>query len=244
VTAEIHALIGAYVLDAVDDLERAQFDRHLRECGECRAEVDQLREASARLADGAWSVPPPGMRASVLATIANTRQDAPSAPVQRRRPVSRWRLATAAAAVVVAAGGAATVTYVVQEQRVRDERATAEAARTSDARVRAILAAPDLVLRQQPLTGGGKVIVAASKLRDAGVIIMAADRPPTAGRVFQLWTVRSKAAVSEGVLAAGQTTAVQVVNGLGGASDVGVTAEPPSGSVTPTLPMLADVKLA
>ncbi len=26
---EIHTLVGAYALDAVDDLERASFDRHL-----------------------------------------------------------------------------------------------------------------------------------------------------------------------------------------------------------------------
>ena len=35
----------------MDDIERAAFDRHLRECETCRSEVDELREASARLAD-------------------------------------------------------------------------------------------------------------------------------------------------------------------------------------------------
>jgi anti-sigma-K factor RskA len=244
VTADIHALLGAYVLDAVDDLERAQFDRHLRECADCRAEVDELREASARLADGAWSVPPPSLRTNVLAAIATTRQVSPVVPVKPERRVSRWRLATAAAAVVVAAGGAATATYVLQDQRVRDERATAQAAQMGEARVRAILAAPDLVIREQALTGGGRVTVAASRLHDAGVILMAADAPPSGDRVFQLWTVRANAAVSEGVLAVGQSATVQVVDGLTGASDVGVTVEPAGGSATPTLPMVADVKLA
>jgi anti-sigma-K factor RskA len=244
VTAEIHALVGAYVLDAVDDVERAQFDRHLRECGECRAEVDELRETSARLAGGAWAVPPPSLRANVLATIATTRQVSPAVPHKSRRPVSRWRLVTAAAAVVVAAAGAATVTYVVQDQRVRDEHATAEAARADQARVRAILAAPDLVIREQTLTGGGRVTVAVSRLRDAGVIMMAADAAPAGDRVYQLWTVRSRAAVSEGALAVGQTEAVRIVQGLTGTSDVGVTVEPAGGSATPTLPMVADVKLA
>ena len=32
-TVDIHALAGAYALDAVDDLERAAFDRHLRDSG-------------------------------------------------------------------------------------------------------------------------------------------------------------------------------------------------------------------
>ena len=57
-TAEIHSLIGPYILDAVDDLERAAFDRHLRECDACRAEVDELTETSARLASGSLSVQP------------------------------------------------------------------------------------------------------------------------------------------------------------------------------------------
>ena len=45
--SDIHALSGAYAIDALDDIERAQFERHLAECAECRAEVDSLREASA-----------------------------------------------------------------------------------------------------------------------------------------------------------------------------------------------------
>jgi anti-sigma factor RsiW len=59
---DIHALVGAYALDAVDDLERAAFDRHLRGCGACQAEVTELQETAARLADGTWSVPPPALR--------------------------------------------------------------------------------------------------------------------------------------------------------------------------------------
>ncbi|NMO52486.1 anti-sigma factor [Actinoplanes sp. TBRC 11911] len=243
-STEIHALLGAYVLDAVDDVERARFDRHLRECGECRAEADELREAAARLADGAWSAPPPSLRANVLAAIATTRQVAPAVPVAPRRPVARWRLLTAAACVAVAAAGAATVTWVVQDQRVRDAQAAAESARSGEARVRAILTAPDLVTHQQALAGGGRVTVAVSRLHDAGVILMTADTAPDDERVYQLWTVRARAAVSEGALAVGQTTAVRVIEGLTGVSDVGVTVEPRGGSAAPTLPMAADVKLA
>ena len=39
-SGDIHALSGAYAVDAVDDLERAMFERHLAQCGTCRAEVD------------------------------------------------------------------------------------------------------------------------------------------------------------------------------------------------------------
>lgn len=238
-TADIHSLVGAYVLDAVDDLERIAVDRHLRECDACRIEATELREAAARLADGAWSVPPPRLRDNVLAAVATTRQ----APVEvtrrpRRAYRSRW---IAAAAAVVAAIGAGTGVFAVQEQRVRDERTVAEAARVREAQVQGILNAPDVVLHDQTLSSGGKVTLAYSRLRDSGVILMSADAAPSGGRVFQLWTVRAGGPVSEGVLAVGQTSVVKVVTGLSSASAVGVSVEPPGGSRTPTL-MVAGVK--
>jgi len=234
--ADVHALAGAYVLDAVDDFERAAFDRHLRECEACRAEVDDLREASARLADGARSVPPPSLRGSVLTAIGTTRQVAPPVPARPAFPRSRLRLLAAAAAVVVAAGGA----FAVQEPRVRGEHAAAEQARAGQA----VLSAPDLQVREQTLTGGGRMTIAVSRLRNAGVIMLAADAAPGDHRVYQLWTVRGPRAVSEGALAVGQTTTVRIVQGIDQASDVGVTVEPAGGSRTPTRPMVADLKLA
>ncbi len=246
-STDIHALIGAYALDAVDDLERAAFERHLHECEACRTELDELREATARLADDAWSVPPPGLRADVLAQVAQTRQLPTATPTgePRRSKAGRWRLTAAAAAVVVAAAGAGTAVYVVQDQRVRAERAVAAAARANEARIRAVLAAPDLVLHEDQLTGGGRVTVAESRLHDAGVIVLAADAPPAGGRVYQLWTIRpGDAPVPAGAaLGPGQTAALRLVDGLPGATDVGVTIEPPTGSATPTMPLVADVKL-
>ena len=59
---DIHALSGAYAIDALDDLERAAFERHLAECSECRAEVDSLREAAGLLAETTAAEPPAGLR--------------------------------------------------------------------------------------------------------------------------------------------------------------------------------------
>ena len=87
---DIHALAGAYAIDAVDDLERAAFDRHLADCETCANEVGELRDAAARLTEGTWSVPPPRMREQVLARAAATPQLAPLG--QRRgapNPVAR-----------------------------------------------------------------------------------------------------------------------------------------------------------
>jgi anti-sigma-K factor RskA len=245
-TTDIHTLAGAYALDAVDDIERASFDGHLRECAACRTEVDELLETAVRLADATWSVPPPRLRQNVLAEVARTRQlppVSPPPPPARRRAPSRWLL-TAAASVVVAAAAAGTTVYIVQDQRVRDERAIAEAARSSEARVREILAAPDVQVRETTMTGGGRVTVASSRLRDAGVVVMAADAAPTGGQVYQLWTIRPGSnPKSEVALRTGQSAALKVVDGLPGASDVAVTVEPAGGSLQPTTTPVAQVPL-
>jgi anti-sigma factor RsiW len=246
VSPDIHILVGAYALDAVDDIERAAFERHLDECEPCRIEAAELREAAARLGGEAWSVPPPTLRANVMADIAKTRQTAVAvrAPVAvaHRRRAARWL--AAAAAVVVAAGGAGTAVYLVQDQRVRHEQALAEAARASETRVRSILAAPDLVVHEKTLVSGGRVTVATSRLADAGVIMLAADGAPAGGKVYQLWTIRSGTPASAGALGTGQAAVVRIVEGLPGSSAVGVTLEPAPGSTTPTAPLDALVDLA
>ena len=68
--SDIHALSGAYAISALDDIERAQFERHLAKCAECRAEVESLREASAMLAETTAVEPPP-----TCAAAARRHQD-------------------------------------------------------------------------------------------------------------------------------------------------------------------------
>ena len=73
VMSDIHALVGAYAVDALDDVERAAFERHLAECPACRAEVAGLREAAAVIGGSVPQDPPPGLRDRVLADIATVR---------------------------------------------------------------------------------------------------------------------------------------------------------------------------
>jgi anti-sigma factor RsiW len=230
---DVHALIGAYVLDAVDDLERVSFERHLAECPSCQAEVDELREAAAELSTETWSVPPPALRENVLAAVGTVAQLKPEQQTKRRPPNTRRRLLAAAAAVVVAAGGAV---YAVQEQRVRTEQARASS-------LEALLAAPDLTVHEEPVTGGGTVTVAVSKLRNAGVITLAAGSAPSNGRVYQLWTIHAQVPAPAGTLKPGQTSTTRIIDGIGAASDVGISVEPPGGSTTPTMPLAAAVHL-
>ena len=249
-TTDTHALAGAFVLDAVDDIERAAFTRHLAQCETCQTEVDEMREAAARLADGTFSVPPPRMRTDVMAAIARTRQLAPgvaAAPERDAGVVSRWRRFTAgAAAACILTVGAGAATYAIQEQRVQDQRSIAAAVKAEAARTQAILTASDVVVRTSLMAGGGRVTVAMSPAQNAGVVLLAAATAPPAGKAFQLWTIAERqGAVSAGILAAGVSSASRIIEGLPANETFAVTVEPATatGSAQPTTPIVATVPL-
>jgi anti-sigma-K factor RskA len=241
-TPDIHTLGGAYALDAVDDLERASFDRHLAECEACAIEVAEYRETVGRLGEGAWSVPPPRMREQVLARAAATPQ---LPPLGTRRggasPVTRWRRLAAAAAVFGVLGlGTAATTYAVQEQRLSDERGTVAAAQQRADRIQEVLAAPDAALRAGDLTGGGRVTVVVSDAEDAGVVVLADAPPPGPDRAYQLWVVDDVKPISVGLLPAGRSQATELIQGVRGRSAFAVSLEPAGGSPQPsTTPLVA-----
>ena len=70
---DIHSLVGAYAVDAVDDAERARFEDHLATCAGCRAEVESLRGAAAHLAASTDTAPPASLKASLLRDIRSVR---------------------------------------------------------------------------------------------------------------------------------------------------------------------------
>ena len=113
----IDELLGAYALDAVDEVERARVEAHLAVDRQARAEVASYREVAALLAlgterppEGLWDriagaleepPPAPGPRLAQVMPI----ETAPS----RRRTALRIAAAAAAAAVVAVAVTAVVV---------------------------------------------------------------------------------------------------------------------------------------
>jgi anti-sigma-K factor RskA len=240
-----HALVGAYAIDAVDDIERAGFDRHLAECEACTTEVGEYRATAARLTDGVWSVPPPRLREQVLARAAATPQ---LSPTGRRRaaptPVARWRRLAAAAAVVGVLGvGAAATTYAVQEQRLGEQQVAAAAAQQRADRIQAVLAAPDAALRAGELSGGGRVTVVVSNSVDAGVVVLADAPLPGPDRAYQLWVVDGVTPVSVGRLAPGQAQSTELIEGVRGRDAFAVSLEPAGGSPAPSTTPLVGIPL-
>ncbi|WP_433200703.1 anti-sigma factor [Dactylosporangium sp. CS-047395] len=226
---DIHSLVGAYVLDAVDDQERVAFERHLAGCAACAADVAEFRATAAHLADGAWSAPPRGLRTAVLEQVARTRQDGPPVRAQAARATPRWRtVAAAAAAAVVLAAGASVVTYQMS---------------ASPSSVELVLSAPDATVRQAALPGGGTVTLVSSAGRDEGVVYVTAAPAIDATRAYELWLTDGATARPAGTLAAGANAGQTVVRGVRGQAALALTEERAGGVATPQGTMLAQIPL-
>ncbi|MFF5230528.1 anti-sigma factor domain-containing protein [Dactylosporangium sp. NPDC000521] len=229
-TVDIHALAGAYALDAVDDLERAAFDRHLRECGACAVEVAELRETASWLTHAVAEAPPPRLRESVLAEIGRTAQERPrrgasGAGRSRRSRLLRWTAGAVAAAVLAAGVGVGT--WTVAQRDVQRE----------NARIDAVLAAPDARLVSSEMAGG-RVTLIVSPSRNAAVAVLDGLDDPGADKDYQLWMV-DDAAHNAGVVAGG--TGRQYISGL--APTFAVTREPAGGSASPSLDTVGKINL-
>jgi anti-sigma factor RsiW len=185
---DIHALVGAYALDALDDIERAAFDRHLRECPSCAVEVVELRETAARLAEPVAAPAPPHLRQSVLAQISRTPQERgrPAAAVTRRAGRDRLRRWAAAgvAAAVLATGASAGTWAITNQQLVAERRETAN--------IDAVLAAADARLVSQAVSGG-RVTMVVSPSRNAAVAVLDGLEAPGKDKSYQVWMIDESA---------------------------------------------------
>ena len=180
--SDIHALSGAYAVDALDDAERTQFERHLAVCPECRAEVQSFSETTAIMTEAQAQTPPPSLRDRVLADISAVRPFPPEVPAADASPAHlapvvtlRRRMLTslvAAAAVVLLALGAFTW-HPWQH----------DAATLADQ----IRRAPDAVSVIEPVPGGGKLTLIRSASLKRAVIVGSPVPEPAAGTTYQMW---------------------------------------------------------
>jgi anti-sigma-K factor RskA len=226
-------LATLYGIDALDDLERARFERHLDTCPECQEEVRTMHEVGASLAALTAEDPPAGLRDSVLGIPRTTPQvatPAPAAPPAARRrqgpaTVGRrpwWTAAVAAAAalVVVVTG----VGWWNAENRADDL-----------AQDVAVLGAPDA--RPVLLSGpAGDLRVVASAQAGVAVVRGAGLADPDGDTVYQLWRIDPAGPVSLGLLGSGADISerVRLDRALGAGDVLAVTVEPAGGSPAPT----------
>ncbi|MDQ4052450.1 MAG: anti-sigma factor [Actinomycetota bacterium] len=223
---DVHALSGAYAVDALDDLERAKFERHLSECPECQAEVASLRETSALLADTAVVTPPASLRDNVLAGIGTVRPIPPPAPEREPEPARprRWQALLVAAAAVTAIGGGVAIVQPWDEDSPSVQLTATEQ----------VLGADDAQRVVQEFADGARATVVVSKSLGQSVIVPEGMAAPPPGKDYQLWYLQP----GSGMVSAGlmpddpAATAVLLEGDATRAKAVGITVERDGGSPT------------
>ncbi|MGH3321915.1 MAG: anti-sigma factor [Streptosporangiaceae bacterium] len=226
----LHALTGAYAVDALDDIERRTFERHLATCETCAEEVRELREAGARLGAAAAETPPPELWERVRAAAATTPQLPPTHSHVSGRGARGWTrvfLAAAACLLLVAVGlgawNAELHRQLNQTQRASD-------------RVAAVLAAPDAAIHTKHLSGTGTASVVVSHRRHAAVFV-GSDLPDLPqDRTYELWAITASGPHPAGLFQTGtRGRVVHLLDSrLAAAHQVALTIEPAGGSPQPT----------
>ena len=224
---DLHVLTGSYVLDAISDTEREEFERHLQHCPACEAEVRGMRETAARLALACAVTPPARMEQQVLAATYRTRQLPPLSADRPRRALPRLvprvprRLAMLAVAASVAAAVALGIIQLSAQHQLDQARATA---------IARVVTAPDAhVETARTSTGGSVTVVTSAALREAVVSASGMASLPST-RVYQVWVMSSSGARSAGLMHGSSLLASAVRPG----DRIGITVEPAGGTVRPT----------
>ena len=214
-----HSLVGAYVTDALDEQERADFEEHLAVCPTCAEEVWNYSETLAELATG-LAVPPP---AEVTAAILG------DAVKSHRRRVWPWLGAVAAAVAIFAAGA------LVGRQ---------SAPEFTDAQIVALASAPDAQLIPVDLMGTRGTVVKSQKMSEAA--FLASDLPtPAKGMCYQIWKVAPDGTKSSAGLVVPDSSGhvAVLLDTSGAASSYVITMEPPGGSKEPTGEMVGQAEV-
>lgn len=238
--ADVHSLAGPYALDALPPDEAELFELHLRECGSCRQEVDELRATASRLGAATAETPPDGLKRRVMDEIGRTRQLPPvvTSITEPSLPARTWRrrqvVSAAAAAVVLVAGGAAAAEMLRSDS---DDDAADELA--------AIIGAPDAQTVRGTVSGGGRVTLVVSKRSAKAVVVLDELPAQPDDRTYQLWMIRGATPYSAGTVdmpRPGRATRI-IASNVRGAEGFGLTVEPAGGSKKPTPPIIAQLPL-
>jgi len=239
VTESLHALSGAYVVDALDDTEREAFERHLPGCLDCQAEVASLREATSVMADAVALAPPESLRTSILAGISTVRPLPPETtssadvvPLHRGR--KRFARALAAAAAIVVVGGGTAVVW----QQLDDTSQTQLSAADQ------VLAASDAKHYSIDFNDGSTATVVRSATEGKAVLLTQKMAAPPSGKAYELWLRDDTGTMKPaGMMKSAGDHKLLLEGDASKATGVGITVEPKEGSQTPTSKPIAMFEL-
>lgn len=231
-------LTGSYVLDALPEPERSEFEAHLRHCDDCATEVRALRETVAELGATYETPAPAGAHERLMRAIHEQPQTSSTNVVAiddaRRRPrVGMYLLAAASVLLAMALGVVGFSAYSANQRS------------TSAESVLKLATMPDAHLMPLPIPSASSSLVVSEAKNEAAVL--ASSMPmPAAGHVYQVWAKDAAGTMtSAGTFV--PSTSGRVAQMLG--ADVRttktfmITVEPAGGSSQPTQAPIAEVQL-
>jgi len=214
---DVHALVGPYALDALDEGEEQSFEQHLALCERCREELAGLREAAASLAYGApRAVPPPELKQRILAQARAERSNV--VPLRRRH---NWTAPLAAAAAVAACAAVVLGIWAASLQNSQDP-------------FENVLAKPGSRLVSMGRAGG--VAVAP----DGTAVLAVAVPPAPSDKTYEAWVIEAGKARPAGLFRGrAGTSIVEIPRAVRSGAVVAVTLERKGGVQQPTSKPLA-----
>ena len=234
---DTHLLIGAYVMDALDDIDRGHFEAHLASCPACVHEVGELRATTTRLGQAVAEPPPARLRTQVLRQISDVRQESPRGRKALPHTTgNRWdwpsRLTAAAAVLALIAAG----TLGVQVVRTQHQLAGAQSQLSRSQPVAQVLSAPDArIAAGAGVHGVGTATVVTSASLGSGVLTMSGMPGVPSGRTYQAWVIGASGPRPAGLAgSSGSTSEPLLLRDLRGVTTVALTVEPAGGSARPT----------
>jgi hypothetical protein len=245
--AGLHTLVGAYVMDAVSEADRASFERHLLTCEQCREDVRGLREAAARLAEAAAVSPRPELREQTMQAASVIRQQPPLVVSQNRQFLAgrRWRHVSPSAGfgarpwlarVASAAAVVLAITATVFGLHLSSMQGRLSAAEQRETAIATVLGAHDATTRTAKVsTGGMATVVMSHRARALVFIASGLTRLPTA-HAYELWLMSPAGDKPAGMLPPARRgmSGPMVVNTLGPGEQLAMTVEPAAGARQPT----------
>ena len=228
---ELRELLALAALNALDPDEQRSVDTAIAGRPDLQSELNELRNAAAQLAESEAATPPAGLKASILAEIAVTRQSATDGatepPRSRAKAVSMrrsWIAGVAAAVAVVALIGVAVWSASDSSPEVAEQ-------------IEAVLELPDVeALELHGEVNGVRILHSPSST--AAVLVDDGMPDPGDDRAYQLWFSRDGIVTPANVFRPDSDGHVEVL--VEDFQPVGavimVTVEPAGGSDQPTGP--------
>jgi hypothetical protein len=243
---EAFELLAPLALDALDTDVRAHVEAHVETCSECQNELDELREVATALGN-AVEAPPEELWAKIAGHLYDVPRGDEAAlppplaeyPVAEGRRVRRVvRRARVVVATTLLAAAAAILALSINLSSENDHVANLQQALATSA-VHQALTTPGH--RLVTLRGSGHEVLATFVLlrNGTGYLVNSKMASLPAGKTYQLWGFVAGKPVSIGIMGSTPKKVAFTLASSPGPSTFGVTVEPASGSLTPTLPMVA-----